>query len=84
MDYDCGRPMIIIVDTSPTGIGWWAVGQDDEDDRKYVIRFGAKVLSIRQRNYPQIKRELWGVVGSSHRPKMRKRISHWDICACGN
>ena len=30
--------------------------------RRYVIRFGAKVLSIRQRNYPQIKRELWGVV----------------------
>ena len=53
--------MIVTVDTSPTGIGW-AVGQDDEDDRRYVIRFGAKILSIRQRNYPHIKRELWGVV----------------------
>ena len=61
VDYECGRPVIVTVDTSPTGIGW-AVGQDDEDDRRYVIRFGAKVLSIRQRNYPQIKRELWGVV----------------------
>lgn len=48
VDYKCGRPVIITVDTSPTGLGW-ATGPDDEDDRRYVIRFGVKVvLSICQ------------------------------------
>ena len=61
VDYECGRPVIVTVDTSPTGIGW-AIGQDDEKEHRYVVRFGAKVLSARQRNYPQIKRELWGMV----------------------
>ena len=61
VDYKCGRPVIVTVDTSPTGIGW-AIGQDNEDGDRYAARFGAKVLSGRQRNYPQIKRELWGVV----------------------
>ena len=61
IDYKCGRPVIVIVDTSPTGIGW-AIGQDDEDGNRYAARFGAKVLNGRQRDYPQVKRELWGVV----------------------
>ena len=61
VDYKCGRPVIVTVDTSPIGIGW-AIGQDNEDGNRYAARFGAKVLSGRQRNYPQIKRELWGVV----------------------
>ena len=55
------RLVIVIVGTSPIGIGW-AIGQDDEEAHRYVVRFGAKVLSARQRNYPQIKRELWGMV----------------------
>ncbi|MCO5604739.1 hypothetical protein L7F22_058909 [Adiantum nelumboides] len=63
VNYECERPVIITVDTSPTGIGW-AIGQDDEEGHRYVVRFGAKVLSARQRNYPQVKRELWGVVTS--------------------
>ena len=61
IDYNCGKPVIVTVDTSPTGIGW-AIGQDDEAENRYAARFGAKVLSGRQRDYPQIKRELWGVV----------------------
>ena len=60
-DYQCGRPIIVTVDTSPTGIGW-AIGQDDEEGHRYAVCFGAKVLSARQRDYPQVKRELWGVV----------------------
>ncbi|MCO5554583.1 hypothetical protein L7F22_008113 [Adiantum nelumboides] len=63
VNYECERPVIITVDTSPTGIGW-AIGQDDEEGHRYVVRFGAKVLSVRQRNYPQVKRELWGLVTS--------------------
>lgn len=33
----------------------------DEEGHRYAVRFGAKVLNARQRNYPQVKRELWGV-----------------------
>ncbi|KAL3700954.1 hypothetical protein R1sor_018976 [Riccia sorocarpa] len=61
VDYRCGRPVILTVDTSPIAIGW-AVGQDDENGNRIAVRFGAKVLSSRQREYPQVKRELWGVV----------------------
>ena len=61
MNYECGRTIIVTVDTSPTGIGW-TIGQDDENGNRYAIRFGAKVLSSHQRGYAQVKRELWGVV----------------------
>ncbi|KAL3692591.1 hypothetical protein R1sor_006242 [Riccia sorocarpa] len=61
MDYHCGRLVILTVDTSPIAIGW-AVGQDDENGNRIAVRFGARVLSSRQREYPQVKRELWGVV----------------------
>ncbi|KAL3685370.1 hypothetical protein R1sor_003392 [Riccia sorocarpa] len=60
LNYDCGRPIIITVDTSPKAIGW-AVGQDDENGVRFASRFGAKILASRQREYPQVKRELWGV-----------------------
>ena len=51
----------MIVDTSPTGIGW-VINQEDEDCNRYAIRFGAKVLGDKQRRYAQVKRELWGIV----------------------
>ena len=46
--YEKGTPVYITVDTSPTGIGW-VVNQEDEDGIRFPIRFGAKVLSERQR-----------------------------------
>ena len=55
--------MYITVDTSLTGIGW-VVNQEDEDGNWFPIRFGAKVLSERQRGYAQVKRELWGIVSA--------------------
>jgi len=61
VDYKCGKPVIVTVDTSPIAIGW-AVGQDDKDGRRFVIRFGARILTTRQRAYPQVKRELWGAI----------------------
>jgi hypothetical protein len=61
IDYECGRPVVITVDTSPIGIGW-ALGQDDEEGRRFATRLGARTLSERQRKYPQHKRELWGIV----------------------
>ena len=39
------------VDTSPIAIGW-AVGQDDEEGNWFAIRFGARILTERQRAYP--------------------------------
>ena len=57
--YKMDTPVYITVDTSPTGIGW-VVNQEDKDDTRFPIRFGAKVLSERQRGYAQVKRELWG------------------------
>ena len=53
--------MIITVDTSPIAIGW-AIGQDDKEGNRFAIRFGARILTERQRAYPQVKRELWGAL----------------------
>ena len=57
LDYACGRPIIVTVDSSPYASGW-AVGQDDENGSRYAARFGARIFTKRQRRYPQIKREL--------------------------
>ena len=59
--YDAKHPIIVTIDTSPTGTGW-AISQEGKDGSRYVIRFGAKILIERQRAYPQIKRELWGML----------------------
>ena len=61
VEYNSGRPVIVTVDTSPIAIGW-AVGQDDEERNRFAIRFGARILTERQRAYPQVKRELWGAL----------------------
>jgi hypothetical protein len=61
VEYDSGRPVIVIVDTSSIAIGW-AVGQDDIDGKRFAIRFGARILTERQRAYPQVKRELLGAL----------------------
>ena len=50
------RPIIVTVDTSPTGIGW-VINQADSDGLRYPIRFGATVLNERQRGNAQVKRE---------------------------
>ncbi|KAL3676472.1 hypothetical protein R1sor_026420 [Riccia sorocarpa] len=59
LDYKCGRPVIVTVDTSPKAVGW-AVGQDDEAGIRFAARYGAKILTNTQRDYSQVKRELWG------------------------
>ncbi|KAL3680523.1 hypothetical protein R1sor_023479 [Riccia sorocarpa] len=60
LDYTCGRPIVVTVDTSPRAI-CWVVGQEDEEGVRFASRFGAKILSKRQRDYPQVKCELWEV-----------------------
>ena len=42
--YATRTPVYITVDTNQTRIGW-VVNQEDEDDTRFPIRFGAKVLS---------------------------------------
>ncbi|KAL3682736.1 hypothetical protein R1sor_000758 [Riccia sorocarpa] len=59
--YRCGRPVILTTDTSPIAIKW-AVGQDDAKGDRFTTRFGARVLSTRQRSYPHVKKEQWGLV----------------------
>jgi hypothetical protein len=61
--YRNGVPIYVTVDTSPTGIGW-VISQEADDGERFPIRFGAKVLSERQRGYAQVKRELWGIVSA--------------------
>jgi hypothetical protein len=43
IEYDSGRSVIVIVDTSPIIIGW-AVGQDDINGKRFAIRFGARIF----------------------------------------
>ena len=54
------RPICVTIDTSPFGVGW-AIGQNDNNGNRYAIRFGARVLTERERKYPQVKRELRGL-----------------------
>ena len=44
LEYESQRPIMLTVDTSPIAIGW-AVGQDDEEGRRFATRFGARTLS---------------------------------------
>ena len=55
--YGEDAPIYVTVDTSPTGIGW-VINQEDNDGTRFPIWFGTKVLSERQRGYPEVKREL--------------------------
>ena len=57
--YGRDTPVYVTVDTSLTGIRW-VINQEDDNGTRFPIRFGAKVLSERQRGYAQVKRELWG------------------------
>jgi hypothetical protein len=45
IDYECGSSVILTIDTSFIEIGW-AIGQDDVNGNRYVVRFDAKVLSL--------------------------------------
>ncbi len=38
IDYECGKPVILTMDTSPIGIGW-VIGQDNESGKSYAVIF---------------------------------------------
>ena len=52
--YKEGMSIYATVDTIPPRIGW-VINQEGEDSAWHTIRFGAKVLSDRQRGYAQVK-----------------------------
>jgi hypothetical protein len=41
-DYSKGKTIFVIVDTSPTRLGW-VINQEDSEGNWYAVRFGAKV-----------------------------------------
>jgi hypothetical protein len=51
--YVKGVPIYVTVNTSPTRIEW-VINQEDENGARFPIRFGAKVLSERQRGTPKL------------------------------
>ena len=62
-DYSEGKCIFVTVDTTPTVIGW-VINQEDSEGNRYVVCFGAKLLQGHQRNYAQIKREIWGIISA--------------------
>ena len=62
-DYSEGKCIFVMLDTSQTGRGW-VINQEDSEGNRYTVRFGAKVLQVRQRNYALIKREMWGIISA--------------------
>ena len=60
IDYECGRPIILAVDTSIYGIGF-ILSQLDEKGRKVPARYGSLPLKPIQARYGQSKLELYGL-----------------------
>lgn len=50
VDYNCGRLVILKINTSSIAIGW-TIGQDDKEGNQFTIRFGARILIENQRAY---------------------------------
>jgi transposase InsO family protein len=60
IDYKCGRPVILSVDSSIYGIGF-VLSQDDEKGRRVPARYGSLPVSQVQKGYGQSKLELYGL-----------------------
>ena len=60
IDYQCGRPVILSVDTSIHGIGF-VLSQLDERGRKVPARYGSLPLPDLATRYGQSKLELYGL-----------------------
>jgi len=61
IDYRCGRPVVLSVDTSIHGIGF-ILSQLDKDGRKIPARYGSLPLTPVQARYGQSKLELYGLM----------------------
>ena len=61
IDYHCGRPIILSVDTSIHGIGF-ILSQEDEQGRRVPARYGSLPLQPHETRYAQSKLELYGLM----------------------
>lgn len=61
IDYDCGREVILAVDSSIIGVGFILL-QVGEDGKRYPNRFGSIAWNDREKNYSQAKLELYGLM----------------------
>ena len=60
IDYKCGRPVYLSVDTSIHGVGF-VLSQDDELGRRAPARYGSIPLTDVESRYGQSKLELYGL-----------------------
>jgi hypothetical protein len=62
LDYDNQGDIVLAVDTSYIGIGFYIYQEDINDPkRKYYAKFGSKPLNDREARFSQPKRELFGL-----------------------
>ena len=73
IDYKCGRPVFLSVDTSIYGIGF-VLSQDDEHGQRVPARYGSLPLSEVESNYSQAKLELFGLF---------RALKHYDLYLAG-
>jgi len=69
IDYKCGRPVILSVDSSIYGIGF-VLSQYDETGKRVPARYGSLPVSEQESRYAQSKLELYGL----YRALMHYRI----------
>jgi hypothetical protein len=60
IDYRCGRPAILAVDSSIYAVGFY-LSQIGEDGKRYPSRFGSISWNDRESRYSQAKVELYGL-----------------------
>ena len=60
LDYNSDKPIILAVDSSKVGVGWFLAQENDEGLRIYN-RFGSVNWNTVQANYSQPKIELFGL-----------------------
>ena len=60
IDYKCGRPVILAVDTSVIAIGY-IIYQINKENQKHPVRYGSIPINDRESRYSQSKLELYGL-----------------------
>jgi hypothetical protein len=73
IDYRCGRPLILSVDSSIHGIGF-VLSQDDPQGRRVPARYGSLPLTGEAEKYGQSKLELYGLF---------RALKHWRMHLIG-
>ena len=59
--YDPNKPLLLATDASPVGVGC-VISHIMEDGSERPIAYASRSLTSSKRNYPQIEREVLGIV----------------------